>query len=136
MAVETTTFFRVQLMLLDWDDNWRWCNKCQGLFFARTQKSGVCPEGADIQKVVAAITACLQSLKPCYRLLDRVVGKAHIRRSERRVRCEIDATVVGGTLLTDSSRFYTTDGCSMSDSLRGMTRSYPTKILTRSRRRI
>jgi hypothetical protein len=26
-------------------DNWRWCNKCQGLFWAGNPTSGACPTG-------------------------------------------------------------------------------------------
>jgi len=30
-------------------DNWRWCSKCQGLFFAPGSSLGVCPAGGQHQ---------------------------------------------------------------------------------------
>ena len=27
--------------------NWRWCNKCQGLFYAGSDTLGVCPAGGE-----------------------------------------------------------------------------------------
>ena len=37
-------------------DNWRWCNKCEGLSFTGNSKPGTCPSGARMIIRGAAIT--------------------------------------------------------------------------------
>jgi hypothetical protein len=37
----------LQAALANGQENWRWCNKCQGLFFAGGPNKGVCPAGGE-----------------------------------------------------------------------------------------
>lgn len=47
IAVLQQKVSELEKQLASIQDNWRWCNKCQGMFFAGNPTKGVCPAGGE-----------------------------------------------------------------------------------------
>jgi hypothetical protein len=46
LATITNQVNQLRTALASVDDNWRWCNKCEGLFYGGHETKGVCPAPA------------------------------------------------------------------------------------------
>jgi hypothetical protein len=45
LLASTSAFVAEPVFAVDRQDGWRWCSKCQGLWFSGKQSEGVCPNG-------------------------------------------------------------------------------------------